>query len=511
MARVFEKIFGRTLAKRKKTAKKIKKEVLLVDEDLTGIKAMREKYQDLVNSDPDNLDALKKLIEISEKLGEKEKVKEFYDRLDKIESEKEFERNLKSNIKLQRLEINDLYFFDHFKWMCQPQMNILLGRNGYGKSYLLRLLAALLQKDDEKTAEFFKYSKGDTGIRLALERDDEPLLISRNQLLFEESPGKIPVLALPDLRAVDKSRITVGTVYEESSDLKRNGAHHFLYQKPLDGIIQNFLYQLCITYLDKGKSFDLPIFNLIHTVIGELADQEFKFHKIAPIGNARFQIEVITEGNDKPIPLQQASQGTLSILAIFGLIYDYLQSIFSEIPEKRLLKQPAIVIIDELDAHLHPAWQQKIVRLLRENFPNIQFFVTAHSPLVVAGCKEGEAAVMRKEKKGFVVQVFDQDFIGYEASELYEKVFEIEEADETYLHYHALYPFKKEIEAKIKSLKGKKRRSQEEEEQLTRLYDDIYYLERANDRYQKHRENISLLEENKRLKRKIRRIDDTLQ
>ncbi len=47
-------------------------------------------------------------------------------------------------------------------------------------------------------------------------------------------------------------------------------------------------------------------------------------------------------------------------------------------------ESPGIVLIDEVDMHLHPSWQQKVVGLLREAFPRIQFIVTTHSPLVVS-------------------------------------------------------------------------------------------------------------------------------
>ena len=49
------------------------------------------------------------------------------------------------------------------------------------------------------------------------------------------------------------------------------------------------------------------------------------------------------------------------------------------------LKEPGIVLIDELDIHLHPTWQRNIAGWLRTQFPNIQFIVTTHSPMVAAG------------------------------------------------------------------------------------------------------------------------------
>lgn len=46
-------------------------------------------------------------------------------------------------------------------------------------------------------------------------------------------------------------------------------------------------------------------------------------------------------------------------------------------------KTPGVVLIDELDVHLHPSWQRRVARDLKETFPNIQFIATTHSPQVV--------------------------------------------------------------------------------------------------------------------------------
>ena len=46
-----------------------------------------------------------------------------------------------------------------------------------------------------------------------------------------------------------------------------------------------------------------------------------------------------------------------------------------------------IVLIDEIEQHLHPRWQRNIMQLLQESFPNVQFIATTHSPLVASGCE----------------------------------------------------------------------------------------------------------------------------
>jgi predicted ATP-binding protein involved in virulence len=51
---------------------------------------------------------------------------------------------------------------------------------------------------------------------------------------------------------------------------------------------------------------------------------------------------------------------------------------------------PGIVLIDELDLHLHPNWQRRIVDDLKNTFPNIQFVATTHSPFIIQSLREEE-------------------------------------------------------------------------------------------------------------------------
>jgi hypothetical protein len=51
-------------------------------------------------------------------------------------------------------------------------------------------------------------------------------------------------------------------------------------------------------------------------------------------------------------------------------------------------KLSGVVIIDEIEQHLHPIWQRQIIRLLYEKFPNMQFIMTTHSPLVAGNARK---------------------------------------------------------------------------------------------------------------------------
>ena len=59
-----------------------------------------------------------------------------------------------------------------------------------------------------------------------------------------------------------------------------------------------------------------------------------------------------------------------------------------------LKKTPGVVVIDELDLSLHPTWQRRIVRILKELFPKVQFICATHSPFIVQSLEDGELIVL---------------------------------------------------------------------------------------------------------------------
>jgi hypothetical protein len=84
-------------------------------------------------------------------------------------------------------------------------------------------------------------------------------------------------------------------------------------------------------------------------------------------------------------------QTTLTWLA------DFCKRMFDEYPEsENPLQEEAVVMIDELDLHLHPKWQRDIVPTLSEYFPNVQFIVTTHSPHVLQSMEDVNLYVLRR-------------------------------------------------------------------------------------------------------------------
>lgn len=102
------------------------------------------------------------------------------------------------------------------------------------------------------------------------------------------------------------------------------------------------------------------------------------------------------DGNGSELPVNQLSDGFRSILSLtFELIRQLVrvygnEDVFKEIAKNNMIiPLPGVVIIDEIDAHLHPSWQTRIGAWFTKYFPNIQFIVTTHSPLVCRACNKG--------------------------------------------------------------------------------------------------------------------------
>jgi predicted ATP-binding protein involved in virulence len=67
----------------------------------------------------------------------------------------------------------------------------------------------------------------------------------------------------------------------------------------------------------------------------------------------------------------------------------------------------AFVLIDELDAHLHPSWRLKILQAFRDAFPLIHFYISTHDPLILISLNEGELLILKVTEENKLIAVDD--------------------------------------------------------------------------------------------------------
>ena len=86
--------------------------------------------------------------------------------------------------------------------------------------------------------------------------------------------------------------------------------------------------------------------------------------------------------------------------AFFLLAADLARRLMIESPDTPLAEAHGIVCIDEIELHLHPAWQRKILKSLMKTFPTCQFVVTTHSPQVIAGVEARHVRLLEPGENG---------------------------------------------------------------------------------------------------------------
>ncbi len=379
----------------------------------------------------------------------------------------EYKQLLKQKLCINGIYIENLVSFEEVEWQPQPNINILLGNNGFGKTFLSRILLALMC-DGNYALQFFniptKITEGldpreiKASIKIEVENgEEEPILIDQSKAFFNSATPKIPILAIPDVRTFDKGRKQLPMDIQE--DIIGNSAKAYIKKRPFNNTVLHLLNLLCGYYRrTKGKH---PIFRVLKEVYCELiGDDSFEFVKVGKAKKQDNNIYVKSSfTNYEIIKLQDASQGTLSVMVIFGLIYQYLELKNKIAETEDASKSDGIVFIDEIDSHLHPSWQQKIVPLLRKHFKNVQFFLNSHSPLVVMGCLEKEISRLEKEGEKITLKQFEEDFIGYTTQRLYDTAFGIEDKEWAYMDLARIWMLKKPLKKEIDALKEKKQLS----------------------------------------------------
>ena len=94
--------------------------------------------------------------------------------------------------------------------------------------------------------------------------------------------------------------------------------------------------------------------------------------------------EVLAEAKDgRFLPLRLLSDGVRNMLAMVADMAYRAAMLNPHLGKDAAKETPGIVLIDEIDLHLHPSWQRVVVEALHRTFPNIQFIATTHSPFII--------------------------------------------------------------------------------------------------------------------------------
>lgn len=342
------------------------------------------------------------------------------------------------------IKIEDFKIFSNINCSLSEHINILLGRNGIGKtSFLQALTLGLLPANNiDKSNEFQEYitfGEDEANIRINWGNEFRKTYLFKNEMRLEkytDFPQKLILSYGVNLNTDSKlshfeivEQLIKGTdlAYSTKSMFKDYSTDFydplvllerlFLDKKGLENKVIDNIIKLIKDTLNKYLNlFSEPEKISLH---GDIANYYF-----LDLNNQKLQTQNLSEGYKDFI--LQITDIIVRIIAARNNIFDNEKI---EILEKLFNEAKGVIIIDEFDRHLHPDLQRKLLNQLKKDFQNIQFVLTTHNVFSLQSAvgaiahkifsEDGKIQIESSEIKtknilGIIREFYTKDFFDFE-------------------------------------------------------------------------------------------------
>ena len=172
---------------------------------------------------------------------------------------------------------------------------------------------------------------------------------------------------------------------------------------------------------DSGQKTELPELRAVREALSKALLGQYERPRMY---GSPPELIIYEKSTGRAYKVSQLSDGYRAMLA---LVMDLARRMAQARGDARptgesLLNSPAIVLIDEVELHLHPSWQQTVLTTLMEIFTNTQFIVTTHSPQVLTSIPSRHIRIL----DGGKAHTVDEQTQGAEASRLLKHIFGVE-------------------------------------------------------------------------------------
>ena len=367
------------------------------------------------------------------------------------------------NFRIESLEINKIGAFEHIKMDFpkkidpeKAEIHILTGENGTGKTTILHLLSHCVPFEESwLTEKFHSLRQSAFIIDASLYDYHEKIKIDNkyfdNNLknideedlkLYFKNYADLPkeLLYYPEI-GVFPFILFAYSGYRKLSDIESDGIKP-LNENPLENSLNfdksinpnlfvqwiantqsnyalNYLKLLenegMLEYTKFNKMFREPL-ELIESIISQVIGQSMKFE----VEGNRHEVKIRLDKN-QTIPFNHLPDGLKSIISWIGDLLMRMDRIEWYDDKIDIFDRNFILFLDEIEVHLHPAWQRKILPVVQKLFKNAQIFISTHSPFVVGSV---DGAWVHKLKKDGAYAVLDGEPVLSEDAESYDTILE---------------------------------------------------------------------------------------
>ncbi len=370
---------------------------------------------------------------------------------------------------LKNIELSNFRRFEHSSFELDQQMNIFIGKNASGKTTVLEAVTVIL---GAYLAAFKEYVPSRFVQNISENDVLRKSLKAAKKIALPSTVKQFPCAVTGQLMCDEQELLCTRSLEKEGGRTKyvgKNAMRDFVAEweqaiKAADGSDEEQIYPI-VLYLSSARLWNENRTGEIEKIPGRTdayqrcLDQkrgsQSSFEYIKLLGNLASEendgnplpaYEVIMDAvryslQEELLPGQQvlysSRYGEIAIKNTDGTVIDFsalsdgyrnVIKIVTDIATKMcilnpylgketLKKTPGIVVIDELDLSLHPTWQKRIVRILKETFPKVQFICATHSPFIIQSLEPGELIVLDA--------VLDDEYSGESIEDIAENIMNV--------------------------------------------------------------------------------------
>ncbi len=235
---------------------------------------------------------------------------------------------------------------------------------------------------------------------------------------------KLPIISYYGTgRLWNQHREKKNDIFEKNS--RSNGYIDSLDGAANDKLMMKWFQKMTMQQFQRGEL--IPEFTAVRMAMEQV------FASIAGVSDVQVQFNLDTSDIDIlyfdknkehiRIPVSLLSDGYKCTISLIADIAYRMAILNPQLLDKVLTETEGIVLIDEIDLHLHPSWQKRILKDLMEVFPKVQFIVSTHAPEVINSAKQESIVVLSHNT---VMPAMNETY-GKDANTILREVMEVSE------------------------------------------------------------------------------------